>query len=95
MVNGIVKLFEKTGLFHGYSFNSWSDMVVYDEQFLLDWFNSPQTSLYYSLPVRPDIQDKSDAFVALDDDFKDLFKLDYGTTSTSTCDDNVCVACAE
>lgn len=65
VVNGIVKLLDKTGLFHGYSFNSWSDVVTYDQQFVEDWLASPQTSLYYSLQVMGDVQDKSNAYAAL------------------------------
>ena len=59
-------MLERTGLLHGYSFNSWSDMVTYDEAFIEEWLNSPQTSLYYSLQVMGDTQDKSDAYAALD-----------------------------
>ena len=29
----ICRCFDNTGLFHGYSFNSWSDVVTYDEAF--------------------------------------------------------------
>ena len=60
-------MYERTGLLHGYSFNSWSDVVEYDEQFVEEWLASPQTSLYYSLQVMGDVQDKSDAYAALDD----------------------------
>jgi len=67
VVDGIVRLLDSTGLLHGYSFNSWSDVVTYDEQFIEDWLASPQTSLYYSLQVMGDVQDKSDAYAALDD----------------------------
>jgi len=67
VVDGIVRLLDSTNLLHGYSFNSWSDVVTYDEQFIEDWLNSPQTSLYYSLQVMGDVQDKSDAYAALDD----------------------------
>ncbi|NDD57031.1 MAG: hypothetical protein EBZ44_04840 [Verrucomicrobia bacterium] len=76
VANGIVRMYEDTGLFHGYSYNWWSDMVKCDEAFLKDWLESPQTSLYYALPVMPNAQAKDDAFVALDDDFKELFGLD-------------------
>ena len=57
-----------TGLLHGYSFNSWSDVVTYDEQFVEEWLNSPQTSLYYSLQVMGDVQDKSSAYAAQDEE---------------------------
>jgi len=66
VANGIVSMLDKTGLLHGYSFNSWSDVVTYDEQYVESWLNSPQTSLYYSLQVMPDTQDKSNAYAALD-----------------------------
>ncbi len=59
-------MLNRTGLLHGYSFNSWSDMVTYDEAFIEEWLKSPQTSLYYSLQVMGDTQDKSDAYAALD-----------------------------
>ena len=60
-------MLEKTGLLHGYSFNSWSDQVTYDNTFVEEWLKSPQTSLYYSLQVMGDVQDKSDAYAALAD----------------------------
>ena len=63
----IMIMLERTGLLHGYSFNSWSDMVTYDEAFIEEWLLSPQTSLYYALQVMGDTQDKTDAFAALED----------------------------
>lgn len=71
--DGIITLLDKTGLLHGYSFNSWSDVVTYDEQFIEDWLASPQTSLYYSLQVMSDVQDKSDAYAALDEGDVDAY----------------------
>ena len=71
--DGIITLLDKTGLLHGYSFNSWSDVVTYDEQFIEDWLNSPQTSLYYSLQVMSDVQDKSDAYAAFDEGDVDAY----------------------
>ena len=68
VADGIMRLYRRTGLLHGYSFNSWSDMVTYDEAFIEEWLHSPQTSLYYSLQVMGDVQDKSDAYAALDED---------------------------
>ena len=62
----IMIMLNRTGLLHGYSFNSWSDMVTYDEAFIEEWLKSPQTSLYYSLQVLGDTQDKTDAYAALD-----------------------------
>ena len=67
VANGIVKMLDKTGLLHGYSFNSWSDVISYDEAFIEEWLASPQTSLYYSLQVMGDTQDKSSAYAALDE----------------------------
>ena len=67
VTDNFVKLLDKTGLLHGYSFNSWSDVVTYDNAFVEEWLRSPQTSLYYSLQVMNDTQDKSDAYAALDD----------------------------
>jgi hypothetical protein len=67
VADGVVRMLEKTGLLHGYSFNSWSDVVTYDEEFIDTWLNSPQTSLYYSLQVMGDVQDKSSAYAALDE----------------------------
>ena len=81
VADGIMTLLNNTGLLHGYSFNSWSDMITYDEAFIEEWLASPQTSLYYSLQVMGDTQDKSDAYAALkdsdvDDYLNDLLSLD-------------------
>jgi hypothetical protein len=67
VVNGIVSMLDKTGLLHGYSFNSWSDVITYDEAFIEEWLQSPQTSLYYSLQVMGDTQDKTSAYAALEE----------------------------
>ena len=67
VADGIMTMLDRTGLLHGYSFNSWSDVVTYDEAFIEEWLDSPQTSLYYSLQVMGDTQDKSDVYAALDD----------------------------
>ena len=78
VVDGICQLLTDTGLFHGYSFNSWSDVVQYNEEFILEWLASPQTSLYYSLQVMQNTQAKDDAMAALDgvEDFSALFNFD-------------------
>jgi len=77
----------KTGLLHGYSFNSWSDVVTYDEAFIDEWLDSPQTSLYYSLQVMSDVQDKSDAYAALDQEDVDTYLADIlSTPEEITCD---------
>ena len=72
----IMIMLDRTGLLHGYSFNSWSDMVTYDEAFVEEWLSSPQTSLYYSLQVMGDVQDKSDAYAALDESDVDAYLAD-------------------
>lgn len=99
VANGIVKLFQITGLMHGYSCNSWGDLVSYDRAFLQDWLESPQTSLYYSLQVMPDMQRKDDAYAALDDDFKSMFGLDDNEPLEDgvsyNLDAGFCSSCAE
>jgi len=86
----IMTMLDRTGLLHGYSFNSWSDVVVYNEAFIEEWLGSPQTSLYYSLQVMGDVQDKSDAYAALGDtDVQDylasIVELEKNTNEI-TCD---------
>ena len=86
----ICRTFEKSGLFHGYSYNSWSDIVTYDQAFIEDWFESPQTSLYYALQVLPDTLRKDDAASLLEgDDYADLFGFDSAEI------DPFCSSCAE
>ncbi len=99
VVNGIVQMMHDTGLSHGYSFNSWSDVVQYDEDFIQTWLASPQTSLYYSLQVNQNTQAKDDAMVALDDefsfDFSDIDE-DHADANYSVFNDPaLCVGCAE
>ena len=72
----LMVMLRRTDLLHGYSFNSWSDMVTYDEAFIDEWLKSPQTSLYYSLQVMGDVQDKSDAYAALDQSDVDQYLAD-------------------
>lgn len=95
----LVLLYQSTGLFHGYSFNSWSDVVIYDENFLKDWLACPQTSLYYSLQVLPDTQRKDDAFAALDVNFKEMFGLgdkpEAEEKVVCSVDAGFCSSCAE
>ena len=67
VADNIMILLDRTGLLHGYSLNWWSDMVNMDENFIEEWLQSPQTSLYYSLQVMGDVQDKSSAYAALDE----------------------------
>ena len=90
VADGIVKLFDNTGLFHGYSLNTWSDVVTYDEQFIEEWLHSPQTSIYYSLQVQPDTQRKDDVASLLDDEYKNMFE-----PISSECTEDFCPSCAE
>ena len=93
VVDGVVTLFRSTMLFHGYSFNSWSDMVTYDRSFIRDWMASSQTSLYYALQVSPDTQAKDDALAALDEDYHELFG--FNETAPEPTDNNICIPCGE
>ena len=86
VADGIMILLNKTGLLHGYSFNSWSDVVEYDETFVEEWLASPQTSLYYSLQVMGDVQDKSSAYAALDEDDVDSYLEGIINNEPPTCD---------
>ena len=87
VADGIMTLLNKTGLLHGYSFNSWSDMITYDEGFIQEWLKSPQTSLYYSLQVMGDVQDKSSAYAALEeDDVNDYLNSLLDDTPEPQCD---------
>jgi hypothetical protein len=74
-------------------------VVVYNEAFLRDWLESPQTSLYYALQVTPQTQRKDDAYAALDDDFKEMFGLnnDEAIEDAAACnlDAGFCSSCAE
>ena len=67
VADGIMQLYQRSGLLHGYSYNWWSDLAVMDNEFIEEWLRSPQTSLYYSLQVMGDVQDKSNAYAALDE----------------------------
>tara|TARA_Y100001963_G_scaffold129930_1_gene185668 strand:- start:907 stop:2295 length:1389 start_codon:yes stop_codon:yes gene_type:complete len=87
----IMKMYEITGLLHGYSMNTWSDVVTYDDAFIEEWLASPQTSMYYALQVTPDTLRKDDASVILDEDYKDIFNLETGNTE----EQQYCSVCAE
>ena len=63
-----MRLYQTSGLLHGYSFNWWSDLAIMDEAFIEEWLRSPQTSLYYSLQVMGDVQDKTNAYAAIAED---------------------------
>mgnify|MGYP003113089633 CR=1 FL=1 len=81
----LIIMYQNTGLLHGYSFNSWSDVVAYDNAFVEEWLDSPQTSLYYSLQVMGDVQDKTDAYAALDQSEVDDYLQDI-LNDPVTCD---------
>ena len=81
----LMKMYDNTGLLHGYSFNSWSDVVTYDRNFVEEWLLSPQTSLYYSLQVMGDTQDKTNAYAALDQSEVDDYLQDI-LNEPVTCD---------
>ena len=59
-----------------------------DEEFIEEWLRSPQTSLYYSLQVMGDVQDKSDAYAALADaDLEDYLSTILGDANNEPqCD---------
>ena len=61
------RLMDSTKMAHAISMNWWSDMTSMDRQFMSRWLNSPLKSLYYSLQVMADIQDKSNAYAAISD----------------------------
>ena len=86
VADGIMTILNRTGLAHGYSMNSWSDVVTYNEEFIQQWLDSPQTSLYYSLQVMGDTQDKSDAYAALKDTDIDDYLTDLFNESNISCD---------
>ena len=100
-VDGIMHLIQETGLAHGYSYNTWSDVVAYTPEFIEDWLDSPQTSMYYSLQVMQNTQAKDDALAALDGNFGEMFGFndldddaEDGAFSIFN-DPSACVGCAE
>ena len=98
VVDGIMRMVHATGLSHGYSFNSWSDVVPYDNKFIEEWLDSPQTSLYYSLQVMQNTQAKDDAMAALDEEFEFDFE-NFNAADEEIInlfnDPTGCVGCAE
>ena len=84
VVDGICEMLHRTGLFHGYSFNTWSDVVQYTPEFVVNWLASPQTSMYYSLQVMQNTQAKDDALAALDGNFKNMFGFESWTMTTKS-----------
>jgi hypothetical protein len=94
VADGLVMMMQRTGMFHGYSMNSWSDMVVYDEAFLKEWLDSPQTSLYYALQVQENTQAKDDVGVELGGDFTSFFNMEE-TVEEPLAAPDYCSRCAE
>ena len=87
VADGMMQLYNRTGLLHGYSFNWWSDLAIMDDNFIDEWLESPQTSLYYSLQVMGDVQGKSDAYAALDEgDVEDYLADLLGDIKEPQCD---------
>ena len=88
VADGLIELYQSSGLLHGYSFNWWSDVAIMDEDFIEEWLRSPQTSLYYSLQVMGDVQDKSNAYAALEESEVDdyLASLFEESTLEPQCD---------
>jgi len=103
VVDGIMSLLNATGLAHGYSYNTWSDVVTYSEQFIEEWLTSSQTSMYYSLQVMQNTQAKDDALAALDGDFGTMFGFNEWDEDQELDDSislmfngpDTCVGCAE
>jgi len=100
VVDGIMEMLMRTNLCHGYSYNTWSDVITYTDHFVDEWLISPQTSMYYSLQVMQNTQAKDDAMVALDDqfdfDFSDIDGDDESEANYSVFNDPaLCVGCAE
>lgn len=85
VADGIMRLYQTSGLLHGYSFNWWSDLAVMNEAFIEEWLRSPQTSLYYSLQVMGDVQDKTNAYAAIAEDEVDDY-LNSILTNEPQCD---------
>jgi len=96
VADGIMRLLDQTGLLHGYSMNWWSDLVACDEDFLKEWLESPQTSLYYALPVQSGTQAKDDVGVELGESLTSFFGLeDEDKANACPIDPGFCAACAE
>jgi hypothetical protein len=96
VADGICQLLERTGLFHGYSANWWSDLVACDETFIRQWLDSPQTSIYYALQVQSGTQSKDDVGVELGESLTSFFGLeDKDQDQSDPIDTGFCAACAE
>ena len=97
VADGIVALYQSTGLFHGYSMNFWSDLVACDETFLQEWLDSPETSIYYALQVQSGTQAKDSVGVELGESLTSFFGLENEESETDSCsiDAGFCASCAE
>ena len=103
VANGIMELLNRTGLAHGYSFNWWSDQMVMSEDFIQQWMDSPQTSLYYALQTKMGAMAKDDAMAALDGQWETTFNFTDLDDSEEEAvdfaalfnDPTGCVGCAE
>ena len=93
VADGICELFHRTGLFHGYSMNWWSDLVSCDEAFIREWLDSPQTSVYYALQVQAGTQAKDDVGVELGESLSSFFSLEE--SESCSLDGGFCSSCAE
>lgn len=93
VADGICELFHRTGLFHGYSMNWWSDLVSCDEAFIQEWIDSPQTSVYYALQVQAGTQAKDDVGVELGESLSNFFSLEE--SESCSLDGGFCSSCAE
>ena len=96
VADGICQLLDRTGLFHGYSANWWSDLVTCDEAFIKEWLDSPQTSIYYALQVQSGTQAKDDVGVELGESLTSFFGLeDEDPGQCDLANPGFCAACAE
>ena len=98
VVDGIMEMLHRTTLAHGYSYNTWSDVVQYTPEFIDEWLQSPQTSMYYSLQVMQNTQAKDDALAALDGIVTEMFGFDDDSDDEAINifnDPTGCVGCAE
>lgn len=93
VADGICTLLYRTGLFHGYSMNWWSDLVSCDEAFISEWLDSPQTSIYYALQVQAGTQAKDDVGVELGESLSSFFSLQE--SESCSLDGGFCSSCAE
>jgi len=79
-------MMDKTHKAHAISMNWWSDMTEMNREFMARWLNSPLKSLYYSLQVMPDTQDKSDVYAALDEVDVEDYLSELLEDKEPTCD---------